>query len=108
MTSTLAKTIFDQLCGAGLTMTLIEPDRLSVSPSGRLNDHLLALIHANKAELLASLIAANEPHIKQPDTCTAATLHDGHNLPPDPRGMEKCKARPAMDEHADYLRLSSV
>lgn len=59
-----SKNLMAQLRDAGVTITLIENDRIEVRPSERLDDQLRALIRENKKELIASLFAANQPHIK--------------------------------------------
>jgi len=57
------KNIIDDLQDAGLTITLLPHDRLSVSPAKLITDTLRALIRDNKAAIIHSLEEANNENI---------------------------------------------
>ncbi|MEI7614176.1 MAG: hypothetical protein WCK63_14850 [Betaproteobacteria bacterium] len=61
--NTHVKTITDTLNDAGLSVTLLPTNKLSVSPSDRLTEDLRALIRENKASIIRELQAANQPNI---------------------------------------------
>ena len=53
--------VIDRLKSAGLTVTLLPPDRLEVSPKNRITDELRVMIRANKPALMIWLQGTTLP-----------------------------------------------
>ncbi len=70
----MATALLDTLNDAGLHITLLPPDRLSVSPVAFITDSIRALIRANKPEIICSLLAINDNDINSLPDITILTI----------------------------------